>query len=49
MLSSLKDLHQYCELIVFTVLPRSFMEAILTKIPELRGIFNYVFCREEMV
>ena len=34
---------------MFTVLPRAFMDAILVKIPELRSIFNYVFCREEMV
>lgn len=49
MLSSLRDLQQYCELIAFTFLPRSFVDSILIKIPELRNIFSYIFCREEMV
>lgn len=49
MLSSLRELKQYCELIAFTFLPRAFVDAILLKIPELRNIFSYIFCREEMV
>ena len=49
LLSTMKDLHQHCELIVFTVLPRAFVDGILNKIPELWAIFSYIFCREEMV
>ena len=49
MLSSLKDLQQYCELIAFTYLPRSFVDSIIQKIPELRSIFSYIFCLEEMI
>lgn len=49
MLSSLRDLQQYCELIAFTFLPRQFVDSILLKVPDLRNIFSYIFCREEMV
>lgn len=49
MLSSLRELTQYCELIAFTYLPRAFVESILTKIPDLRAIFSYVFCWEEIM
>jgi hypothetical protein len=30
-------------------LPRPFVDGILSKVPELRSIFGYIFCREEIV
>ena len=49
MLKSLRDLQAYSELILFTYLPRSFVDNILTKIPDLNNIFSFIFCQEDML
>jgi hypothetical protein len=42
-------LQAYCELIVYTFLPRDFCNAILQKTPELKGIFSHIICNEEIL
>lgn len=48
LLSTLRELTQYCELIIFTFLPMPFVERLLEKVGELRKMFSYVLTREQM-
>ena len=48
LLSTLRDLVKHCELIIYTVLPRAFVEKLLDKIPELRDLFSYVLTYEDL-
>ena len=48
MLKTLRDLQGYCELIMYTFLPREFVDRLVTKIPDLNNIFSYIFCAEDM-
>lgn len=49
LLKGLRDLQAYCELILFTCVPRSLCENFFSKVPELRNIFSYMFYAEDMV
>ena len=49
MIKALKDLQAYCELILYSYLPRAFIEAIFEKLPELGAIFSYIICREDIL
>ena len=49
LLANLKDLVNYCELIAFTILPRAFVDQLYAKVPELRTIFSYTFCNEDLI
>jgi hypothetical protein len=49
LLSNLKDLVNYCELIAFTILPRAFVDQLYAKVPELQTIFSYTFCNEDLI
>jgi len=49
MLSSLKELVNYCELIAFTILPRAFLDQLFVKVPDLKTLFSYTFCREDLL
>jgi hypothetical protein len=49
LLSNLKDLVNYCELIAFTILPRAFVDQLYSKVPELQTIFSYTFCNEDLI
>lgn len=49
MIKALRDLQAYCEIIVFTYLPRDYMDKILAYLPELKSILSYIICREEMI
>jgi NLI interacting factor-like phosphatase len=49
MITQLRELTHHCELIAFTFLPRPFVEQFLTKVPEVKNFFSYVFCQEDMV
>ena len=50
MLKSLRDLQSYCELIIYTYLPRAFLDKLIeAHLPEFVNIFSYTLCREEMV
>ena len=48
LLSTLRYLVKNCELIIYTVLPRAFVEKLLDKIPELRDLFSYVLTYEDL-
>lgn len=48
LLSTLTYLVKNCELIIYTVLPRAFVEKLLDKIPELRYLFSYVLTYEDL-
>jgi hypothetical protein len=48
LLSTLRLLVKHCELIIYTVLPRAFVEKLLDKIPELRDLFSYVLTYEDL-
>ena len=48
LLSTLQFLVKNCELIIFTVLPKGFVDKLLDKIPELRDLFSYVLAYEEL-
>jgi len=50
MLKSLKELQGYCELVLFTYLPRPFIESLIRNhLPELNLIFSFIICDDEMV
>jgi hypothetical protein len=50
MIKSLKDLQDVCELVLFTYLPRNFVDELLKfKLPELREIFSFIICNDEIV
>ena len=50
MLKSLRDLQGFCELILFTYLPKNFVDELLkVQLPELREIFNFIICDNEIV
>ena len=48
LLSTLRHLVKHCELIIYTVMPRAFVEKLLDKIPELRDLFSYVLTYEDL-
>ena len=47
LLKILKQFQVYFELIIFTVLPRRFVDLILKEIPGAACYFNHVLCAEE--
>jgi len=49
LISNLKELAIYAELIIFTILPKAFVDQLLKKIPELCSIFSYIFCSEDLI
>jgi NLI interacting factor-like phosphatase len=49
MIKALKELYTQCELVLFTYLPKAFMEAIKEKLPELSECFSYIICREDIL
>ena len=49
LIKALRDLQAYCELIIFTYLPRDCLSQILDKIPDLKNLFSYVFTKEDLV
>jgi hypothetical protein len=49
LVKGLRDLQAYCELILYTCLPKSLCENFFQKIPELKTIFSYIFYAEDMV
>eukprot|EP00347_Sterkiella_histriomuscorum_P022509 403338223 len=49
MLKALKDLQMYCELILYTFLPREFCQQVFNKIPELSSVFSHILCAEDMI
>ncbi len=42
MVKALRDLQAYCELIMFTYIPKGLCDSFLNKVPELRNIFSYI-------
>jgi hypothetical protein len=48
LVSTLRLLVKNCELIIYTVLPRAFVDKLLDKIPELRDLFSYVLAYEDL-
>lgn len=48
MISQLRELTTHCELIGFTYLPRPFVDQFFLKVPELKSLFSYMLCSEEM-
>jgi TFIIF-interacting CTD phosphatase-like protein len=49
LVKALRNLQAYCELVIFTYLPRSFATQILDKIPQLKDIFAHVICQEDAI
>lgn len=49
MVKALRDLQAYCELILWTYLPRGFVDKLIEKVPELGQIFSYIFTQEDMI
>jgi hypothetical protein len=50
MLKCLRELQGFCEMIMFTYLPRKFMDELLdSQLGELRSIFSYIICDDEIV
>lgn len=39
----------YCELIIYTYLPKEIWEDLLDKLPELKNIFSFALCKEDAV
>ncbi len=48
MISQLRELTSHCELIGYTFLPRPFVDQLFAKVPELKNLFSYVLCYEDM-
>jgi len=49
LLKGLRDLQAYCELILYTCLPKSLCENFFLKVPELKTVFSYIFYAEDMI
>lgn len=50
MLKCLRDLQNHCEMVLFTYLPKRFVDELLdTQLGELRDIFSYIICDDEIV
>lgn len=49
MVKALRDLSKFCELILYTFLPREFCQQIFNKVPELSSCFAFIFCAEDMI
>jgi len=49
LVKALRELQAYCELILYTYLPREMCEVFLNEVPELKQIFSYVLCQEDMI
>ncbi len=50
MLKCLRDLQGYCEMIIFTYLPKRFVDELIeTQLPELKSIFSYIICDDHIV
>jgi len=49
LLKALRELQAYCELILYTCLPREHFDCFLSKVPELGNIFSYVLTKEDMI
>lgn len=45
----LRELQAYCELIIFTYLPREMCEELINSIPDIKSIFSFVLCKEDAV
>jgi TFIIF-interacting CTD phosphatase-like protein len=43
----MREFQNYYETIIFTALPRRFLDAILTQVPELNICVNFFICQEE--
>lgn len=43
MLKALRELQAYCELIIYTYLPKELCDSFISKVPEIRNIFSYIF------
>eukprot|EP00347_Sterkiella_histriomuscorum_P006406 403352886 len=48
LIKALRDLQAYCELIVYTYLPKECISQILEKIPDLKNLFSFIFTMEDM-
>jgi hypothetical protein len=50
LLKSLRELQSYCELILYSYLPRAFIEKLISAhLPEFNNIFSYILGSEDMV
>jgi hypothetical protein len=50
LLKSLRELQCYCELILYSYLPRAFIEKLISSnLPEFNNIFSYIISGEDMV
>lgn len=50
LLKCLRELQSYCELIIFTYVPRAYVDKLIsTYLPEFKNIFSHILCAEEMV
>lgn len=49
MVKALRDLQAYCELILFTYLPKDLCDNFVNRVPELRNIFSYIFTGNELL
>jgi len=47
LLTHLKKLIKYYEIVVFTSLPRAFMEKLLKQCPGLDNLLNIILCSED--
>lgn len=45
----LKELSSFCELIIFTSLPKRFLDKLMERLPEFQGLFNYVISQEILI
>ena len=49
MIKALRDLQAYCELIIFSYLPRHCVDHFLNKMPDLKNLFSYIFAKEDLI
>jgi hypothetical protein len=49
MLKALRDLQGYCELILYTFLPKEFLELLLEKVSGLKNCFSYIFSGSDLI
>ena len=48
LIQGLEKLTPICELIIVTILPRCLVEEFFSTVPELREMFAYVLCAEDL-
>ena len=48
LIQALEKLTPICELIIVTILPRCLVEEFFSTVPELREMFAYVLCAEDL-